>query len=280
MGSGAGHLGKAHGEPGPPIDKHQRPVASTLERMTFKDHFSANAASYAQYRPSYPRTLFKFVVGLCTQRRIAWDCATGNGQAALELAPHFERIIATDASAKQIANASPHPGITYHVATAENSGIVDTSVDAITVAQALHWFNLDRFYTEVRRVATPGAVIAVWSYGDPVLDAPGLDTALQQFNGGTVGSYWPAERHTVGAGYTRLPFPFAEVPSPSLWLEQRWTRNAFTGYLRTWSAVGAYRTAHGADPVTEFEQTLSADWNGHETHVVRWPLTIRAGRVE
>jgi len=248
--------------------------------MTFKDHFSATAASYARYRPQYPPALFDFVVGLCDQRRVVWDCATGNGQAALAFAQHFDHVIATDASATQIANAVPHPNITYRVATADESEIADASVDLITVAQALHWFDLHRFFLEVRRVAMPGAAIAVWSYDDPILDDPSLDAVLQQFNGQTLGTYWPAERHQVGAGYTRLPFPFDEVPAPSLMLEHQWTLDAFLGYLRTWSAVAAYRAKHGVDPVVAFAKDLGEQWTDPQTtHTVRWPLTIRAGRV-
>ena len=253
---------------------------SVVSPKSFKDHFSGASASYARYRPNYPAALFDFVATLAPQRRVAWDCATGNGQAAVQLARSFEHVIATDASGQQIANATPNPRVTYRVATAEESGIAGVTVDLVTVAQALHWFDLNRFYAEVRRVAMPGAAIAVWSYGDPMLDDPLLDTALQQFNLGTLGTYWPSERHEVGAGYLQLPFPFKEVPTPSLMLEQRWNLDAFTGYLRTWSAVAAYRAQHGTDPVADFERELAKHWSARETtHLVRWPLTIRAGHV-
>jgi SAM-dependent methyltransferase len=246
----------------------------------FKDHFSTNSASYARYRPHYPQALFDFVLNLCPHRRIAWDCATGNGQAALQLAPHFGHVIATDGSATQITNATPHPHIVYRVATAEESGIDPSSVDLITVAQALHWFDLQRFYAEVRRVSVHGGAIVVWSYGDPILDDPLLDAKLQQFNGETLASYWPSERHGVGEGYNRLPFPFKEVAPPSLVLEQRWTLEDFIGYIWTWSAVAAYRARHGVDPVISFERELASHWTGAgTTHLVRWPLTIRAGYV-
>lgn len=248
--------------------------------MTFKDHFSAGAVSYARYRPQYPQALFDFVLTLTPQRRVAWDCATGNGQAAVELARYFDHVIATDASAKQIESAAPHPHVTYRVATAETSGIADTSVDLVTVAQALHWFDLHRFYAEVRRVAMHGAAVAVWTYGDPILDDAQLDAMLQKFNLRTLGSYWPVERHEVGAGYLRMPFPFQEVPAPTLMLEQRWTLADFVGYVRTWSATAAYRAKHGIDPVVHFEQELVQRWTDAETtHLVRWPLTIRAGHV-
>jgi hypothetical protein len=171
--------------------------------------------------------------------------------------------------------------VEYCVAPAEESGLPDSSVDLITVAQALHWFDLDRFFTEVRRVASYGAAIAVWSYGDPILDDSVLDSALQHYNRETLASYWPPERRVVGEGYYELPFPFSEVPAPSLMLERRWTLGEFTGYLRTWSAVNAYHTANGIDPVVKFEKWLNDLWTReYATHVVRWPLAIRAGRID
>jgi len=221
------------------------------------------------------------VSGLCEQHKIAWDCATGSGQAAVELIRHFDHVIATDASAAQIEHATLHPHVEYHVATAEESTLLNASVDLVTVAQALHWFDLDRFFTEVRRVAAPGAAIAVWSYGDPVMDNPVLNDVLQRFNGGTLASHWPSERRAVGEGYYELPFPFSEVRTPSLTLEQKWTLEELTGYVRTWSAVNAYRMAKGVDPVVEFERELGQHWSrDHDTHVVRWPLAIRAGKID
>lgn len=248
--------------------------------MTFKDHFSTSPSSYAQYRPRYPRPLFDFVSDLCEHHRVAWDCATGNGQAAVELARDFDHVIATDASEKQIAHAVPHVGVAYRVAPAETSGLADASVDLVTVAQALHWFDLDRFYAEVRRVTIPGSIVAAWSYGDPVLDDPALDLLLQQFNHETVGVYWPVERHAVGEGYRQLPFPFDVVPTPALMLEAAWTLPELEGYLRTWSAVTAYQGDHGVDPVAAFAVELGKRWGvGRATCTIRWPLVILAGRV-
>jgi ubiquinone/menaquinone biosynthesis C-methylase UbiE len=249
--------------------------------MIFKDHFSVRSESYARYRPGYPSALYDFVIGLCEHRRTAWDCATGNGQAAVELARYYDHVIATDASANQTAYAMPHPRVEYRVATAEESGLSSASIDLVTVAQALHWFDIDRFFTEVRRVAATGAAIAVWSYGDPALEDPMLDDALQRFNSGTLASYWPRERHEVGKGYYKLPFPFSEVPTPSLTLKQQWTLEEFIGYIRTWSAVNSYRIAHGTDPVLSFEREINQLWTDKDTtRLVYWPLAIRAGKID
>ena len=248
--------------------------------MTFKDHFSRAASAYASFRPTYPRALFDFVAGLVARRRTAWDCATGSGQAARGLAELFERVIATDASAPQIAAAAAHPRVEYRVARAESSGLESASVDAVTVAQALHWFDFDAFWAEVRRVLAPGGAIVVWSYGDPSLEDPALDRALQGFNRGTVEEYWAPERMLVLEGYRGLAFPFDEVETPALVLEHAWPLDALAGYARTWSASQAYAAAHGRDPVVMLEQELvRAGWGDPATpRIVRWPLSIRAGR--
>ena len=162
----------------------------------FKDHFSSASGRYAAFRPDYPATLYDWLAGQCAEHDIAWDCATGSGQAAQGLAPHFRCVVATDASAEQIRHAATHPDIDYRVAPAEASGLVDHSVDLVTVAQAAHWFDLPRFYAEVARVLKPGGVIALWGYGRMVL--PGeLDAPFQRFYEETVGSYWPPERALI-----------------------------------------------------------------------------------
>nr|MDQ6926647.1 class I SAM-dependent methyltransferase [Candidatus Eremiobacteraeota bacterium] len=176
-------------------------------RASFRDEFSTVAAQYAAHRPLYPPALFDYLANLPARRALAWDCATGNGQAARALAPRFTHVVATDASAAQLAHATPAPNIEYRVARAEESGLAPGSVDLITVAQALHWFDLDAFYAEVRRVLVPGGAVAVWTYGDPVLDDASLDARFQQFAGDVLGPYWPPERREVDAAYRGIAFP-------------------------------------------------------------------------
>lgn len=249
--------------------------------MPAPDYFSSRAADYAAHRPTYPAALVDFVAGLVTRHDVAWDCATGNGQAALALAERFTRVIATDASGAQLERARPHARVEYRVAPAESSGLPGASVDLVTVAQALHWLDLDRFYAEVRRVAAPGGALAAWSYGDPVLDDPALDRILARFNFGTLAPYWPTERRAVGEGYLSFPFPFAEVQAPRFVIERSWTLSELAGYLRSWSAVARYVATHGTNPVPEAEAALAAaGWTDPDTrHVIRWPLYVRAGRV-
>ena len=246
----------------------------------FKDLFSSQAATYSEIRPDYPLALYDFVCGLVEPRRTAWDCATGSGQAATALTQYFDHVIATDASAEQIKHARPHPKVEYRVATAEQSGLASASVQLVTVAQALHWFDRDRFYDEARRVLVPNGVIAVWSYGDPIiLEAPTLDAALQQFNKGTLGAYWPTDRGLVGSHYRELPFPFEEISAPALVIERQWTLTELAQYARTWSSRTRYVAQHSVDPVSAFEASLEELWGGPAArHLVRWPLTVRVGK--
>lgn len=245
-----------------------------------KHDFSGQAAAYAEFRPDYPAALFEFIATLVSRRRLAWDCGTGSGQAAAALAGHFDRVIATDASAAQLADARPHQRVEYRVATAEVSGLTHASVDVVTVAQALHWFDLDRFYPEVHRVLTPGGALVVWSYGDPVLDHPPLDAMLRRFNRETLAPYWHPGRKHVRDGYRGLPFPFAEVSAPALLLERAWTLAELAGYVRTWSAAGRYVAALGADSVAPLAAELARGWGDPAVrHGVRWSLQVRAGTV-
>lgn len=247
--------------------------------MSFSDHFSAVASEYAEYRPRYPELLFDWLAGLPARRELAWDCATGSGQAAVALASRFEKVIATDASAGQIAAASSHPRVDYRVAPAESSGLDPGSVDLVTVAQALHWFDRPAFYAEARRVLRRDGVVAAWTYGHPTLDEPRTDAALQRFYSETVGPYWPKERALVDAGYSTIDFPFRQVEAPAFEMETRWSLDLLLGYVATWSAVTRYRAAKGEDPVPELARTFAAAWGSPEdARRIAWPLTLRVGR--
>jgi SAM-dependent methyltransferase len=245
------------------------------------DYFSTQAKTYAAFRPTYPRELFAFVASIAPRRTLAWDCATGSGQAAVALAEDFDRVIATDMSAEQLRNARPHPNIEYRVATAEHSGLSDHTADAVTVAQALHWFQVDRFYAEARRVLVPGGVLVIWSYNDAEIPGdPVLDALLQRYNTETVGPYWPPERQLVRDGYRTLPFPFDRIAAPDVTLEREWTLAEVAGYCRSWSATVRYAAERGTDPVIALEASLAERWGDGTTRwLIRWPLVVLAGHT-
>jgi len=214
------------------------------------------------------------------RRELAWDCATGSGQAALELARRFQRVVATDASEKQIAQAPPRSGMTYRVAPAEDSGLETETVDLVTVAQALHWFDRPRFYAEVGRILVPGGVIAVWSYQLASVDGR-VDRVIRHLHSDVVGAYWPPERALVERGYASLSFPFAEISPPPFLMEETWDLAQLVGYLGTWSAVQRYREKTRGDPIERVRPDLERAWGDPEApRVVRWPLSLRAGRKE
>ena len=246
----------------------------------FADHFSRIAASYATYRPRYPEALFAWLASIAPARDRAWDCGTGNGQAAAALSHQFTYVVATDPSMAQIASAESADGISYAVMTSERPAIASGSVALITVAQALHWFDRDLFFAEARRALVPRGVLAVWSYGLCALGDPALDAALRRFHGETVGPYWPAERALVDAGYDQLAFPFDEILSPGFAMTADWTLEQLAGYVDTWSAVQRARAESGKDPLPELVATLHAAWGpAGSSRIVRWPLSLRAGRV-
>lgn len=247
----------------------------------FKDHFSSHAAGYAAHRPTYPPAMAGYLADLSRERRLALDCGCGTGQLSVLLAAQFKRVVATDASAQQIANAQAHERIEYRTAPAEKSGLDAASVDLITVAQAVHWFDLDAFYAEAHRVGRDAAVIALITYGIMHLDNGRADSILQRFYGDVLGDYWPPERRHVEDGYRSLPFPFDEVTSiPSFEIEASWSLADVIGYVDTWSAVRVAEKALGRAPISNFHVELAHAWGDPlSRRQLAWPLSLRVGLI-
>lgn len=251
-----------------------------MSALMAADYFSAHAAAYAKARPSYPTALFTWLAQQCPAQDLAWDCGTGNGQAARALAEHFRHVHATDLSAEQVAQAKPHPRVDYGVAPAEASGLTDGSCDLVAVAQALHWFCNERYYAEVKRVLKPGGLFAAWTYtllrGEPELDA-----MVQDFYTNVVGPWWPPERHWVDLGYRDMPFPCADMATPGFEIRLDWTLPDLLAYLRTWSATQRYIGKTGSDPCLALGERLREVWPDPETRKrIIWPIALRCGRLE
>jgi SAM-dependent methyltransferase len=248
--------------------------------MSNTELFSSLSREYSMFRPGYPAQLFEWLAQMAPAKDAAWDCGCGSGQASVALADHFAEVFATDPSAPQIAAARPHARVSYSVAAAESSGLPGDSVDLVTVAQALHWFDVDAFYAEARRVARPGALLAVWTYPRPRFVDADLERRFADFYRDVVGPHWPPERRHVEANYTTLPFPFEELPHPPFGLGLRWNLEQVLGYVSSWSATARYRQAEGRDPLPLLRAALATHWPPAGGQVdIRMPIVLRAGRL-
>lgn len=247
--------------------------------MPFCDHFSHDSSGYAAHRPTYPSELAEFLAREAPARQLAWEAGCGSGQLTLLLAERFERLVATDASAQQIRAALPHPRIEYRVVPAEASGLPARCADLVVAAQAAHWFELERFYAEARRVAKPGALLALACYAKTRI-APELDPLLDEFHDHTLLGYWPPERAHVVDGYAHLAFPFERLPVPKLAIQREWGVEELLAYIRTWSGVTALVKAGQSAEHERFESRLRASWGTPlARRVVRWPLSVLAARI-
>ena len=245
----------------------------------FADHFSGHAADYAQARPTYPDALFAWLAAQCPRHEAAWDAGCGNGQASVALGARFAVVHATDPSAAQVAAAAPHPHVRYAVEAAEACSLPDASMDLVTVAQALHWFDQAAFHAQVARVLRPDGLFAAWTYErstvNPVVDAVFAKVYVDELD-----AWWPPERRHVAAGYATLPFPYEPVAAPTMSLHCDWNLAQYLAYLHSWSACQRRLKAEGFDAVAAYADRFAAAWGDPETvRTVTWPFTIKAGRL-
>ena len=244
-----------------------------------KDNFSTASGEYASYRPTYPPDFYNYLFTLLPNTRNAWDCGTGNGQVAAVLAGAFENVYATDISRAQLDQAPRLPNVHYSVQPAEKTDFPDGLFDLVIVAQAIHWFDFDRFYSEVRRTAGAGAVLCALGYGRIVI-SPEIDELVTGFYENVIGPYWDPERRYIDEGYQTLPFPFEEIPSPSFTSRFSWSADHLTGYLNTWSAVRHFTRQNGYNPIEQLRDKISRVWGADEKREVAFPLLLRIGRTE
>jgi SAM-dependent methyltransferase len=243
----------------------------------FMNHFGPRASQYAAWRPRYPNDLMDYLAAVSGDTDVVWDCGTGNGQAAVGLAERFSRVVATDASADMIAHAVPHPHVTYRVARYD-SGLTANSANLVTVAQALHWFDLEPFLGEAHRVLRPQGVLAVWCYGLFGVD-PGLDELIVRFAHGTLATFWPPERRFVDDEYRSFVLPLEELVPPRFEISESWHLSDFTRHVRTWSGTARCIASVGDAPVEAFEAAVGERWGDPAIRrTVRWPIHMRIGR--
>lgn len=244
----------------------------------FKDHFSGHSAEYREARPHYPSALFHFLAIVAPSTQLAWDAGTGNGQAAVPLASRFTTVVATDGSDEMLAQAERHPRVRYEHATYRTS-LADRSVGIVTVAQALHWFDVDAFIREVRRVLVPDGLLAAWCYTGPRI-SPDIDAIHDHFHQVIVGPYWPPERRHVEDGYRAIALPIDEYAVPPFEMVEDWTLAQFLGYVRTWSATRRYVDARGEAQLLDFERAIAEVWGEpRRTRRLRFPMHFRVGEV-
>ncbi|NNE78157.1 MAG: class I SAM-dependent methyltransferase [Pricia sp.] len=244
-----------------------------------KDNFSAQSKLYSRFRPTYPNTLLDYICDFVAKKDLAWDCATGNGQVALQIAKDFKKVIATDISKEQIKNATKHDNIIYKIEQAENSSLKNASVDLVIVAQAIHWFDFDSFYKEVKRVLRPNGIIAVIGYGFVQTENPKLTMLIRHFYEDIVGPYWDEERKYVDDHYVTIPFPFEEIAIPKFEMKYKWTSAHLLGYLESWSAVAHYRRKNKSNPVDLIRNQLEKMFSNGRPVEVSFGIIGRMGKI-
>ncbi|MBO1926486.1 class I SAM-dependent methyltransferase [Thiomicrorhabdus sp. 6S2-11] len=241
--------------------------------------FENNGANYATYRPVYPQELATALSQLCQNHQTALDVGCGTGQLTYLLSKHFVSVIGTDTSRSQLEFAQTAENIRYLHESAEDTRLENDSVDLVVVAQAAHWFNLDSFYQEVKRIAVQDAVIALISYGVPYIEAS-VNSVFQQGYWQQIHQYWPDERKHVENGYIELPFPFQEIDFPETFIHKEMNLDEFIGYIRTWSAYKKAQERQEVTAFTLFFEQLERSWgNRAKTHKVSWPISVRAGKI-
>lgn len=243
----------------------------------FLDMFSDRAHEYARFRPTYPGELFDFIASIAPGRDLAWDCATGSGQAAVALAERFDRVIATDASEEQLQHAMQHPRIEYRRATAESSGLTSDSADAVTVATAIHWFQLDQFVAEARRVLKPDGVLAFWTYSWAET-VPAIKEITTHYAREIVGDHWADEVKRAWGGYGDFDVAMSELDAPKFEARAEWSVDELLGFLCTWSASQRWARSHGSDPTDLIAGDLRHAYGTTERIEIRWPLSLRVFR--
>lgn len=241
-----------------------------------KDNFSSKSRDYRKYRPAYPPEIFDYIKEHLKGFDKAWDCGTGNGQVAGELSSFFREIEATDISENQLKNAVKKENINYSIQPAEETNFNDNEFDLVICAQAVHWFNFDNFYAEVKRCLKPEGIIVILGYG-LFRSNPGTNKVIESFYNQIIGPYWDSERNYLDENYQTIPFPFVELPAPEFQQTYEWSIEHLLGYLRTWSAVKHYKRINNEDPLALIEDELRKVF-GTRNRVI-FPVLFKMGKI-
>src|SRR5436190_624996 len=248
--------------------------------MTFEDHYSGHADAYARHRPRYPDELFAWLASVIPDRALAWDAGTGNGQVAIALAGHFDHVVATDASGDQLARAEAHERVAYRNEPSDRVSLPSGSVDLITAGAAAHWFELEGFYREVRRVGKRGAIVALFSYGPRDFEDGVVGPIVHRFGDEVLDGFWPERIQYVHDRYTTIPFPFDEIAFPRFVMSAEWTLGELLAFLDTWSASQRFLQQRGTRAIDEIAPDLTRAWGDPaRRREIRCPLFARVGRL-
>jgi SAM-dependent methyltransferase len=241
--------------------------------------FGEYAADYAKSRPQYPAALWQWLASQCQSHEHAWDAGCGNGQASLALAQYFNHVTATDISAEQITSATPHKNVSYAAIRTEDASFASASLDLVCVAQALHWFDLAKFWPQVQSALKPRGVFLAVAYGLFSVNDE-IDAISKKYFYDVVDPYQAAGNRMVANGYCDIQFPFEMIEAPMMAIQCEWTLDQLVSYAATWSAVARMKKEQGVDPMAAYCVALEHIWGDVESQRnVRMPLTIRAGRL-
>ncbi|OTG67595.1 class I SAM-dependent methyltransferase [Acinetobacter silvestris] len=241
-----------------------------------KDLFSENSQLYQQARPSYPVSVIQEILKYVPERHFAWDCGAGSGQFTQLLAPYFDYVVATDVSEDQLQHAPYFENISYQVQSAEHTTFAAHSFNLITVAQAIHWFDFDVFYKEVRRTLKQDGILAVIGYGLIQVEHKMINALIQDLYFNTLKGYWDPERRYIDENYTTIPFPLKELEVPKFKMQYQWSSAQLLNYIQTWSALKHYKKQNQLNPLQALEDYFKKE---QCDFVVEFPVLLRLGQL-
>lgn len=244
------------------------------------NEYSINPQKYLKVRPQYGEEMFKFLHKICPDNKLVWDCATGNGQAAHLLSDYFTTVHATDINPSQLDYAIQKENINYYVADECNAVLNDRSVDLITVATAIHWFDRKKFYKEVERVLKPDGILAIWGYTGKNVN-PELDDVLHLIIKKHLMPYYSERIQLAFDGYDAIDFPYERIHTPSFKTQVDYTFHDLLDYILSWSSSQRYIQKNKVSPIPLFENLLKEAWgdiNKHKT--MTWDFITHIGKKQ